>query len=203
MATYKTRRILPIVLTIVIIIVAIAGIVGLVRLIVTGGTGSPKPASEDVSIIEQHLLSTIATRSVRMTVRGPIVADEDFRSYQITVSPSSRQFQTFTGYLDTLTRQETLANNTAAYSQFVYALDKANMAAGRQFTDDRNDVRGICATGKVYEFATLNDDKVDSMLWTSTCGGSPGSLKASVAQLSRLFLNQVPRSSNIIDSLSL
>lgn len=201
MANYRTSRILPTILTIIVIIVAIAGLVALARLLFTGSSSSSN--TPRVNVVEQNLLNTGADRAVSMTVRGPIVAEEDFRSYRITVSPSSRQFQTYKGYLDTIIDQQTLSNNTAAYEQFVYALSKANYAKGTPFEGERNDVRGICATGRVYEFNTLTSGDSTSMLWTSTCGGSPGSLRANAAQLSQLFLDQIPEGSSITNSLKL
>lgn len=199
MANYRTSRVIPTVLTIIVIIVAIAGFVALARLLFGGGA----PKDQVVDVAKQNLLSSSADRAVSMTVRGPIVANEDFRSYKILITPSSREFKAYTGYLATITNQETLGNNTAAYEEFVHALDKANLVAGKPFDGDKNDVRGICATGKVYEFSLLTNGNVNQTLWTSTCGGSPGSLKASVTQLSRLFLNQIPSSSNIDASLRL
>jgi len=200
MANYRSSRIIPTILTVIIIIVAIAGIVALARLIFTGSTSQ---ADKVVDTSRQDLLNTSAERSVSMTIRGPIVADEDFRSYRITISPISRQFEAYTGYLDTTTSQQTLANTTAAYEQFVNALDKANMSAGKPFEGDKNNILGICATGKVYEFNILDDGASDEMLWTSTCNGSPGSLKASASQLSQLFLNQIPDGSGIASELQL
>jgi len=200
MANYRTSRVLPTVLTIVAIVIAIAGFVALARLLFTG---SPSTSVTQQAIQEQQLLDTSNGRSVSMTVRGPIVADEDFRSYQIIVSPEERKFTSYTGYLDVITDQQTLANNTAAYDQFVHALNKANMVAGTPFTGEKNNVLGICATGKVYEFRTLDDGKDETMLWTSTCKGSPGSLKASSSQLSQLFMNQIPNGSDIEKNLKL
>lgn len=201
MANYRSSRILPTVLTVIIIIVAIAGLVGLVRLLFTGSTsGTPE---QDVNVSQQNLLDSTEGRSVSMTVRGPIVADEDFRSYQIIVSPSTREFTSYSGYLADVLDHESLPNNTAAYDQFVHALDKANMVKGTPFEGEKNNVLGICATGKVYEFSVMNADSTDQMLWTSTCSGSPGSLRASSAQLSQLFMNQIPNSSKITNSLKL
>jgi len=199
MANYRTSRILPTILTIVVIVIAIAGLVALARLVFTGSS------SNDLAVdtAQQNLLNTSDGRAVSMTVRGPIVADEDFKSYQVVISPTSRQFKAYTGYLDVITSQETLSNNTAAYDQFVNALNRANMVAGTPFEGEQNNVLGICATGKVYEFSTLNDGKMLEMLWTSTCGGSPGSLKANANQLSQLFLNQIPDGSDIAKSLKL
>lgn len=202
MANYRTSRILPTILTIVVIIVVIAGIVALARILFTGAGGSSS-SSQETNVAQQSLLNTTDGRAVRMTVRGPIVADEDFRSYRITISPSSRQFEAFKGYLDVTTDQQTLSNNTAAYEEFVHALDKANLATGKQFEGEKNNVRGICATGKVYEFTILSAGDAEAMFWASTCGGSPGSLRGSSSQLSQLFLNQIPSGSNIEASLDL
>lgn len=198
MANYRTSRLVPTVLTIVIIIVVIAGFIALGRLIFGGSSNT-----EVIDTSQQALLDSSDGHAVSMTVRGPIVADEDFHSYRITISPSAREFQAFTGYLDVIRNQETLANNTAAYEEFVHALDKANLVAGNPFEGDKNDVRGICATGKVYEFRIIAANDVEEMLWTSTCSGSPGSLKASANQLSALFLNQIPNSSKITSDLKL
>lgn len=199
MANYRTSRILPTILTIVIIIVAIAGLVALARLVFSGSASTP----QEVDTSQQNLFDTSSSRAVSMTVRGPIVADEDFRSYRITISPNSRKFEAFKGYLDVTTDSQSLSNNTAAYDEFVHALDKANLVEGTPFTGDKNNILGICATGKVYEFNLLNEGESNEMLWTSTCSGSPGSLRASSAQLSQLFLNQIPNGSDITTSLKL
>ncbi len=201
MARSRTSRILPTILTVIVIIVVIAGLVALGRLLFSGGSNSG--TSTDTNVAQQNLLSTEADRSVSMIVRGPIVADEDFRSYRIAISPSSRHFQAFKGYLDTVINQQTLSNNTEAYSQFVHALDKANLAAGTELEGEANNVLGVCATGKVYQFFILKDGQTQNMFWASTCKGSPGSLNASVAQLSDLFLSQIPASSGVTESLDL
>jgi hypothetical protein len=200
MATYRTSRILPTILTIIIIVIAIAGLVALARVLFTG-SASTSVAQANAQV--EGLLNTSDGRSVSMTVRGPIVADEDFRSYQIVISPTQRQFTAYTGYLDVITSQQNLGNNTAAYTQFVNALNRANMVDGTPFSGDKNNTQGVCATGKVYEFRTLNQGSDETMLWTSTCSGSPGSLKANANQLSNLFLNQIPDGSNIEASLKL
>ncbi|OJU88080.1 hypothetical protein BGO17_03845 [Candidatus Saccharibacteria bacterium 49-20] len=200
MANYRTSRILPTVLTIIVIVIAIAGLVALARLLFTGSSST---AVTEFQAQQQGLLNTDDGRAVSMTVRGPIVADEDFRSYQVIISPTERKFTAYTGYLDVITDQQVLSNNTAAYDQFVHALNKANMVAGTPFTGDKNNVLGVCATGKVYEYRTMSGGEDQTMLWTSTCSGSPGSLKASSTQLSRLFLSQIPDGSNIEANLKI
>lgn len=199
MARYGSSRVLPVIIIIIIVIVAVAGLVSLTRAIFFSGEAAP--AVVDSS--RDALLSTTADRSVRMTVRGPIVADESFRSYQITITPSSRSVVTYKGYLDSVIDQEKLSNNVAAYDQFVHALDKANLAKGVELEDERNDLRGICATGQVTEFEILNKNESVKMLWTSTCSGSKGSLNASVKQLSNLFEAQIPNVDALTRSIKL
>jgi hypothetical protein len=201
MVNYRTKRILPVILVIVIIIIAIVAMVSLARAVFFSGN---TPSDTDVvDTSRQSLLSTTADRSVKMTVRGPIVADEQFQSYQISVSPSTRSLTTYKGYLDTAVDQTNLGNNTAAYEQFVYALDKANLSAGKALEGDKDEVRGVCATGRVYEFDIVNAGNSVKHLWTSTCKGSTGSLDASAEQLRGLFINQIPNSIDIINKVDL
>jgi hypothetical protein len=198
---YKSNssRVLPIVLLLIIIAIAIAALVSVGRAIFGGGTSTPSQA--DTS--QQTLLNTSLTHAVRMTVRGPIVADENFRSYQITVSPTSRSLVTYSGYLDQAIDSKQLSNNTQAYTQFVYALNRANMIDGTALTGDKDDMRGVCATGQVYVFETLDSGNRVKDLWTSSCSGSKGSFKASVPQVQNLFLEQIPNSSDLLNAISL
>lgn len=199
MVSFRTRRILPVALVVLIIIIAIAALVSLARVVFF--SGSSTPAATDTS--RTSLLETSATHSVSMTVRGPIVADEQFHSYKIDISPNARQLKTYTGYLDTVVDASSLTNNVASYEQFVYALDKANLAKGTELTGDKNDTRGVCATGDVYEFTILNNGSSVKHLWTSTCSGSQGSLDASVNQLTELFKAQIPNASKLISKVDL
>jgi hypothetical protein len=198
---YKSNssRVLPIVLLLIIIAIAIAALVSVGRAIFGGNTATP--AQIDTS--EQTLLNTSVTHAVRMTVRGPIVADENFRSYQITISPTSRSLVTYSGYLDQLIDSKQLSNNTEAYTQLVYALNRANMVDGAALTGTQDDMRGVCATGNVYMFETLDSGNSVKDLWTSTCSGSKGSFKANVPQVQNLFLQQIPDSSDLLNVIGL
>jgi len=200
MATYRTSRILPIALVIIIIVIAVAALVSLARVVFFSGTAST-PAVVDTS--RDALLNTSDAHSVSMTIRGPIVADEAFHSLKINISASNRELETYNGYLDTVVDTLKLGNNVAAYEQFVYALDKADLVDGTEFTGDKNDVRGVCATGRVYEFTVLDGGSSVKHLWTSTCSGSKGSLDASVDQLTNLFVDQLPGADKLIKKVSL
>src|SRR5680860_310816 len=137
MANYKTTRVIPITLTLIIIAIGIAGLVSLARLIFfSGGTGT---TTLQADISKAALLDTSVDRAVRMTVRGAIVADETFRSYQIQITPNERNFTTYKGYLDQPINYISFGNNVQAYEQFVYALNRANFMKSNELTGDKND----------------------------------------------------------------
>jgi len=199
MANYRTSRIAPVALVLIIVAIAIASLVSLARAVFFSGN----TATTQTDVSRDALLSPTAGRSVRMTVRGAIVANESFYSYQIKVAPTNRTMTTYNGYLGTQVDQVSLDNNIPAYMQFVYALDKADLPKGTAFVGDKDDTRGVCATGLVYEFEIMNADQVVKKLWTSTCGGSTGSLKANVQQLTNLFTSQIPNSRTLINKIDL
>lgn len=191
-------RLFPMILTLIVIIVVIVAIVSIGRAIFFSGD---QTSSTDVEVDQgkSELVDTTANHAVELTVRGPIVAEEEFKSYQMKVTPNSREMVVYEGYLDDEERSKKLGNNRAAYEEFVYALDKADMMEGTMPADDEaNDLRGVCATGYIYEYSILVDDEPVKHLWTSTCDGSKGTLKASTAQLNDLFLKQIPGSAELV-----
>jgi len=200
MANNKIARIIPVALILIIAAVTIAAFVSLLRFIFFPSS-SPKTTKSNLEISREALLDVAVDRSVVLTVRGPIVADESFRSYQIKVSSSGRSLTVYKGYLEQPIKIVSFANNSQAYEQFVYALDKANMVLGTALSGDKNDLRGICATGNIYDYQTLKADKTQKDLWTSTCSGSRGSLNANFAQLNNLFIAQIPDSRSIINEI--
>ncbi len=197
----NSSRIVPIVLVLIVVAIAIAALVSVGRSIFGGDGGQPEASQVDTG--RQALRNTAIDRSVRMTIRGPIVADEQFRSYQVVVNSSSRSLTTYSGYLDQPLENKQYSNNVRAYEEFVYALDKANMMNGTSLTGDQNDIRGVCATGKVYEFEVLQNNTSTKRLWTSTCKGSPGSFEASISQVGNLFLEQIPDQQTLLRNIDL
>lgn len=197
----NSSRVLPIILVLIVVAIVVAALVSIGRVIFGGEQGAVDQSQVDIG--KQALLNTATDHSVQMTVRGPIVANENFRSYRITIDPRSRVMTTYAGYLEQPIDNKNLNNNAQAYEQFVYALDKANMINGEVLTGEKDDTRGICATGRVYEFAILQDNETVKRLWTSTCKGSPGSFRASIKQVGDLFLDQIPDNKTLLKEIDL
>lgn len=197
-------RFIPILLVIIITIVAVAAVIAIGRALFGDG-GSPNNTQPNPNIEDAKtaLLSTDVDRSVRLTVRGPIVANENFRSYSITITPDSREMITYEGYLDNQIDRKRLDNNTKAYAELVYALDKRKMMDGKDLTDEQNDLRGICASGKIYKFETIKNNSVVKSLWTSDCSGSKGSAQANVNEILDMFLKQIPDGKKMASGIGL
>lgn len=194
----RWRRFIPAVIIIIVVVVAVVGLVSLGRFLF-----SPSGVAPTIDTSRETLLSTNAGHAVRMTLRGPIVANEDFRSYQITITPNSRTLTTYAGYSNKVVDQVSLPNTVKAYDEFVHALDKANLAQGRAFEGEKNNLSGICASGRLINFEIIKDNEVVKNLWTSNCKRSPGSLNASSRVLGDLFRAQIPESRELIREVKL
>jgi hypothetical protein len=190
-------RIFPIIIVVLVIALVIAAVFSVGRMIFFSNSSSQDKATDSMST---SLVDTDEGRSVRWAVRGPIVANEKFQSYQITVSPTSRSYTVYTGYLDQVVLTHRYENNRQAYEQFVYALAKADVTNTRNAAD--NDIRGACATqGLAFVFETAKDGTADQSEWTTTCAGSKGTMTAKPAQVQALFVNQIPDFSPIFDEI--
>lgn len=196
----NSSRVFPIIIVLIVVAIAIAALVSVGRTIFGGDTQTD---SSKVDQGQKALLNTSVGNSVRMTVRGPIVADEDFRSYRIAADASGRNLSTYSGYVSQIIDSKQLGNNVKAYEQFVYALDKANFMKATAATGEADDTRGICASGKVYEFEVVQGGMVTKRLWTSTCRGSSGSFKGSADQIEKLFLGQIPDNKALLKTIDL
>ena len=196
-------RFIPILLVIVIMIVAIAAVIAIGRALLGGGSSNDSTNTAVTDEGRTALLTVDTSRSVRLTVRGPIVSDESFRSYRVTISPEERDITTYEGYLEKVIETKKFDNNNRAYEELVHALDKRRMMDGRVLPEEQNDLRGICASGQIYQFETLVNGETVRSLWTSDCDGSKGSATANVSEVINMFLNQIPEGRKIVSGVGL
>ena len=208
MARRKSNRILPLVLVLIAIAIAIAVLISLARAVFlpsenndNQSTGQSQTQALDPTAA---LIDTSADRSVSLVASGPIVANENFRSYQILVSPSSRKLILYEGYLGRVVDSIDLDNNVNAYTQFVNALNLAGLTAAKIPDDLKDNRQGVCATGEYYQFdLNKNYDKdLVARYWTSTCSGSTGTLKADAKQIIDLFVVQIPDARTILKDIN-
>lgn len=197
---YRGRsRLLPIILIIVVIVVAIFAVVAVGRAFL-GRNGQTAPVDDPVN---RALLTTDADHSVRMIVRGPIIADEEFHSYRIEVSPIARRMTTYRGYQDQVIENKRFSNSTTAYSEFVHALARAEYTKSVELTEEQDDNRGICSDGRLYTFEILQAQSVVKTLWTSSCRNVQGSFRGDAPHIRSLFLKQIPESNMLLREINL
>lgn len=189
----SSNRIFPIILVVVVTVALVAGLVAVGRYIF-GGNAEQREAEESrVETARDQLLTLEVDRLTRLTVRGPIVGDDRFRTERISISPTQRVYTIYGSYLEDVEDQRSYDNNMEAYEEFVHALDKAAFTKpGKESPEEASDIRGICATGRVYDFEIVGSTGVVYRAWTSTCKGSPGTFGASLDQVVSLFTAQIP-----------
>ena len=196
-------RFIPILLVVVIMIVAIAAVIAIGRALLGGGSSNNSTNTAVTDEGRTALLTVDTSRSVRLTVRGPIVSNESFRSYRVTISPEERDITTYEGYLEKVIETKKFDNNNRAYEELVHALDKRRMMDGRVLAEEQSDLRGICASGQIYQFETLVNGETVRSLWTSDCDGSKGSATANVSEVIDMFLKQIPEGRKIVSGVGL
>jgi hypothetical protein len=121
----------------------------------------------------------------------------------VTISPEERDITTYGGYLENVLETKKFNNNNRAYEELVHALDKRRMMDGRVLAEEQNDLRGICASGQIYQFETLVNGETVRSLWTSDCDGSKGSATANVSEVIDMFLKQIPEGRKIVSGVGL
>ena len=192
-------RFFPIVVVIVIIAIVVFGLVSLVRFLFNGNNAAQ--TTDKTNGLSSKLLNTGDEQSVSMTVRGPIVADENFRSFEIVISPSSRTITAWKGYdkQDVLSTKQ-YSNDTASYTQFVNALGYAGYTKSNKVSS--NDTKGLCANGKVYNFEIMSGSNVTDDRWTTNCGVK-GSFNGDGPSVRQLFLDQIPDANSVTSKINL
>ena len=135
--------------------------------------------------------STVQTTAVAAyRVTGPIVANEDQRSYTIVVSANTVTMKTFSNFDKTLIAEKSYANTPIAYESFLSALTNANVTALQRnaSTEFTFEDQGVCAKGRKF-FVELD---ASIFRWSTSCGNREGNAGFSMPPVSSLFQRQVP-----------
>jgi hypothetical protein len=187
-------KLLPIILMVLVAVVAIIAMVSLGRALL--GRGDRAQVADDS--VSRALLTAEIDRAVRMNVRGPIVADEDFRSYEIEITPSSRRMTTYRGYQNEVIDNTQLGNSTVAYIEFVNALSRANFAERAPAALEPETVEGLCAGGRLFTFDVMQAQSVVDESWIASCRNAPSTFRGDAVTARDLFLAQIPNSAELL-----
>ena len=139
--------------------------------------------------------------NTRITVSGPIVADEKFVSYQIDISANKRELKTFRGYERKIVDDKIYTNNSVAYSDFLKALTRLNFTT--KLKDRGEDEHGYCATGSRYTYELYDVDEQILRSWSVSCGNTIGSYGGPGPATRALFKTQIPDYTKTIEVVGL
>ncbi len=180
----RLRFALVVIGAIILLIVSVWGVTSIARRLLngepqTGGT------TQQVALDQYVRPGTY----VRLTAEGPIVADENFRSYQIDIAQDHREIKIFKGYNRNLVDTKYFDNNPEAYVNFLKALSKANFTSySKTASDDR---QGACANGRRYTYELYDQGSDVVRSWGSSCSGI-GNFTGQGTAVRSLFRTQIP-----------
>ncbi|MFZ2494832.1 MAG: hypothetical protein WAW60_03625 [Candidatus Saccharimonadales bacterium] len=168
---------------------------------ITGGGRSADPGVSQEETKRSRVTTINSGRSVRMTVYGPIVADEERESYEVTVTTTSRRFAAYRGYNQTQIAASDYGNTYEGYQQLVYALAHADFDKEKKVDELAKDDRGACATGRLYVYELFENGDLVRRTWTTSCSKVRGDFAGLNRQVAHLFKRQVPDFNNAVKVL--
>jgi hypothetical protein len=138
---------------------------------------------------------------VRLTIDGPVNADQNHKAIRITVDQNQVQYQQINGYQGSVANQQSFASNQDAYANFLLALQHAGYTLGDN-TASLKDERGYCPLGDRYIFELNQDGHELERYWATSCG-KPKTYNGLVNLTLTLFQAQVPGYSQLSQQLGL
>ncbi len=164
------------------------GLIILVIVLLFGGGGKDKAK---VPATSKPLVSYASSdAAVRLTVDGPINAEQNHRQTQITVTKNMVTYAELGGYKGVVRKSQAYTNTEAAYTSFLRALALAGFTSG-DTSKDLQDERGYCAQGNRNIFELIQSNKDVERYWSTSCGKPKTYLGNSSLTIS-LFKAQVP-----------
>jgi hypothetical protein len=176
---------------------ATLGLVFLVLVLLFRGGGSPKLPHTGKSTLSYATTDAQA----RLTIDGPVNADQNHQIVQITVGKDLVTYQQIQGYQGHAVNTLTFANNENAYANFLLALARAGFTNGSN-DPSLQDERGYCPLGDRYIFQFTQDGTDIERYWATNCG-NPKTYLGNLNLTLDLFQAQVPNYSVLAGGLDL
>ncbi len=157
------------------------------------GLGNNSATSVEIEEAENTLRSAgIAT----FEVDGPVVANEEHRSYVITVTSAQTNIKLYERYGAKVIEQKSYPNTQDAFDAFMSALANENILAEKSNVDGELTFaeEGVCARGRRYIM------EIDSSIrrWTTSCSSKDGNADFSMSRVRALFQRQIPDFSDVV-----
>lgn len=179
------------------VLVALGMLGAIFFFIFRGGGGEAPQQAQRIDL--NNYVNTDAT--VQLIVDGPVVANAEHRSYQISVNRATTTMQTFQGYENTVTAERSTPNNQEAYTDFIKAISRLNFT--NVDSTAPKDERGYCPQGNRYIVRLTQGDRELLRGWTTSCGASVGNFRGDTGTIRVLFREQVPEFYTLVTGTSL
>lgn len=154
-------------------------------------------ANNDQQLQERRMVDYANTSTVmQFTQIGPVSANQTHDELRITVSNVETAIEIFQGYQNNLIVSRTFANNSAAYADFLRALDLAEYDKGSK-AEVLKDYRGVCPFGSRYVMGIKDGDDQIQQYWATSCNKTQ-SFQGNTSSVLKLFKAQVPEYNDII-----
>lgn len=137
---------------------------------------------------------------VRLTVEGPVVADQNHNAYEITIGRNTAKLETYKGYDREVIETKTYENNQEAYETFLLSLERAGYHKTIEEEND-TDPRGICPTGNRYTYELIDGPATLIESWSAAC--NKGTFRGESTAVRNLFIRQIPEFSRVTGKLNL
>jgi hypothetical protein len=167
-----------------VVLIMLIAVVMLTNTITRGPRGQEGPRAVD--------LTEYVDKDSRVIyeVQGRIIAPEDYRVIRITVTPTERKLEIFSGYDGRVEQTHRFANTSRSYDTFLYALSGAGFSRQRPAAQENE--KGMCPQGRrfIYELKENNDQALRT--WSTSCSRTDGSFGGDGRMVKRLFEGQIP-----------
>ncbi|HVA11538.1 MAG TPA: hypothetical protein VNG32_05255 [Candidatus Dormibacteraeota bacterium] len=138
---------------------------------------------------------------VRLTIDGPINANQNHRQVQITVNQNVVTFDQFRGYDSTMVNQQQFVNSVNAYSAFLYSLELNGFTEGNNSSALSNE-QGHCALGDRYILELIQGGNNLERYWATSCPKVVESFAGNLPVTLTLFEAQVPNYQTLTKNIS-
>ena len=152
-------------------------------------------------LTSQQLIGYASTDAVaRLTIDGPINADQNHQAVEINVGKNSVTFEQLSGYNGQVVNLQTFVSTEAAYNVFLHALALAGFTNGNSSPSASNDL-GYCPLGDRYVFEFNYNGNDLQRYWSTSCGGL-GTYSGNLGLTLTLFQAQVPNYDTLVQNVT-
>jgi hypothetical protein len=188
-------------LIVAIVTLVVGASIGVVRLTIS--TLTPKKTSQTNKTATVEKVFDIMAYDkpgvyIRLGVRGPVISDEKYRSYNIDISQKSRVMQSLETYQNNIAKELVYENNPAAFTNLLKSL----RLQGFHLKDPaflQPDDTGYCPKNARYYYEIYENNIQVFRAWGTSCSSEIGT-SAATGEVKELFKKQIPEFTDIVDT---